>query len=84
MSKLGGKPVEDALEEELAKFVKQEDEAKFRCVPECTNSSKRRISGESMSRSVIQTGLRASRKTYVTSTLCYAIFSSIDAPVTNF
>ncbi|KAH1497470.1 hypothetical protein LV164_001714 [Aspergillus fumigatus] len=35
--KLGGKPVEEALEEELSKFVKQEDEAKFRCkVPECT------------------------------------------------
>lgn len=35
--KLGGKPVEEALEEELSKYVKQEDEAKFRCkVPECT------------------------------------------------
>lgn len=34
--KLGGRPVETALEEELAKFVKQEDEHKFRCrVPEC-------------------------------------------------
>ncbi|EEP76532.1 conserved hypothetical protein [Uncinocarpus reesii 1704] len=37
LRKLGGKPVEEALEEELNKFVKQEDEAKFRCkVPECT------------------------------------------------
>lgn len=36
LKKLGGKPVEDALDEELAKFIKQEDEAKYRCkVPEC-------------------------------------------------
>ncbi|KAI1368846.1 hypothetical protein F5Y08DRAFT_230702 [Xylaria arbuscula] len=35
--KLGGKPTEDALSEELTKFVKQEDEHKFRCkVPECS------------------------------------------------
>lgn len=35
--KLGGKPVEEALEAELQKYVKQEDEHKFRCrVPECT------------------------------------------------
>ncbi|OJJ46167.1 hypothetical protein ASPZODRAFT_142791 [Penicilliopsis zonata CBS 506.65] len=35
--RLGGKPVEEALEEELARFFKQEDESKFRCkVPECT------------------------------------------------
>ncbi|KAL4771604.1 hypothetical protein BDW60DRAFT_207966 [Aspergillus nidulans var. acristatus] len=35
--KLGGKPVDEALEEELTKHVKQEDESKFRCkVPECT------------------------------------------------
>jgi hypothetical protein len=35
--KLGGKPGEQALEEELQKYVKQEDEHKFRCrVPECT------------------------------------------------
>ncbi|KAF5859713.1 hypothetical protein ETB97_002492 [Aspergillus alliaceus] len=35
--KLGGKPVDEALEEELAKYVKQEDESKYRCkVPECT------------------------------------------------
>lgn len=34
--KLGGKAVEDALSEELAKFVKQEDEHKWRCkVPDC-------------------------------------------------
>ncbi|TAQ89557.1 hypothetical protein B7494_g2114 [Chlorociboria aeruginascens] len=34
--KLGGKPTEEALKEELVKFVKQEDEHKFRCrVPEC-------------------------------------------------
>lgn len=37
LKKLGGKPIDEALDEELAKFVKQEDEAKFRCkVPECT------------------------------------------------
>jgi uncharacterized C2H2 Zn-finger protein len=37
IKKLGGKPEDEALDEELAKFVKQEDEAKFRCkVPECT------------------------------------------------
>ena len=35
--KLGGMPVDEALEGELARFVKQEDENKFRCkVPECT------------------------------------------------
>lgn len=35
--KLGGKPVEEAMEEELAKHVKQEDEHKWRCrVPDCT------------------------------------------------
>jgi hypothetical protein len=35
--KLGGKPLEEALEDELHKFVKQEDESKWRCkVPECT------------------------------------------------
>lgn len=34
--KLGGKPTEEALKEELAKYVKQEDDHKFRCrVPEC-------------------------------------------------
>ncbi|KAK2865248.1 hypothetical protein FQN49_003767 [Arthroderma sp. PD_2] len=37
LKKLGGKPVDEAVEEELARFVKQEDESKFRCkVPECT------------------------------------------------
>jgi len=35
--KLGGKPIEDAVNSELAKHVKQEDEHKWRCkVPECT------------------------------------------------
>jgi hypothetical protein len=35
--KLGGKPLEEALEDEMHKFVKQEDESKWRCkVPECT------------------------------------------------
>jgi uncharacterized C2H2 Zn-finger protein len=34
--KLGGMPTEEALKVELIKFVKQEDEHKFRCrVPEC-------------------------------------------------
>lgn len=37
LKKLGGMPLEEGLSEELKKFVKQEDEAKFRCkVPECT------------------------------------------------
>ena len=37
LRKFGGKPIEDALEDELAKFVKQEDEHKYRCkLPECT------------------------------------------------
>ena len=37
IKKLGGKPIEEGLDEELQKYVKQEDEAKFRCkVPECT------------------------------------------------
>lgn len=35
--KLGGRPVEDAIEDELIRFVKQEDEHKFRCkVPDCS------------------------------------------------
>lgn len=35
--KLGGKPVDEAIEDETMKHVKQEDEHKFRCkVPECT------------------------------------------------
>lgn len=37
LRKLGGKPVDEALEEELGKYLKQEDDAKFRCkVPECS------------------------------------------------
>lgn len=37
LRKFGGRPVDTALEDELAKFVKQEDEHKWRCkVPECT------------------------------------------------
>ena len=35
--KLGGKPLNEAMEDELARHVKQEDESKWRCkVPECT------------------------------------------------
>ena len=35
--KLGGKSIEDAINEELVKYVKQEDEHKWRCkVPDCT------------------------------------------------
>ena len=37
LRKLGGRAVEDAVNEELLKFVKQEDEHKWRCkVVECT------------------------------------------------
>ncbi|KAK3675476.1 hypothetical protein LTR78_004559 [Recurvomyces mirabilis] len=37
LRKLGGTPLEEGLEEELIKFVKQEDASKYRCkVPECT------------------------------------------------
>ncbi len=37
LRKLGGKPMDEALDEELAKHVKQEDENKFRCkVGTCT------------------------------------------------
>ena len=37
VKKLGGKPVNEALEDELGKYVKQEDDSKYRCkVPECT------------------------------------------------
>ncbi|GJN73126.1 hypothetical protein PLIIFM63780_007192 [Purpureocillium lilacinum] len=37
LRKLGGRPVDEAVDEECAKFVKQEDEHKWRCkVPECT------------------------------------------------
>nr|POF26109.1 zinc finger protein [Quercus suber] len=36
LRKLGGVPVEEGLEEELSKFVKQEDVSKYRCkVPDC-------------------------------------------------
>lgn len=36
LKKLGGRPLDEAVDEELKKFVKQEDEAKFRCkVPDC-------------------------------------------------
>ncbi|KAF1946256.1 hypothetical protein EJ02DRAFT_367520 [Clathrospora elynae] len=35
--KLGGKPLEEAIEDELSRYVKQEDESKWRCkVPECS------------------------------------------------
>ena len=37
LRKLGGKAIEDALNDEMAKYVKQEDEHKWRCkVPDCT------------------------------------------------
>ncbi|KAJ5081252.1 hypothetical protein N7456_013490 [Penicillium angulare] len=37
LRKLGGKPVEQALDDELSKHVKQEDDSRYRCkVPECT------------------------------------------------
>ncbi|KAI2618879.1 hypothetical protein GGR54DRAFT_146778 [Hypoxylon sp. NC1633] len=37
IKKLGGRPTEDALNDELSKYVRQEDEHKWRCrVPECT------------------------------------------------
>jgi len=37
IKKLGGKPVDEGVEEELKKYVKQEDESKWRCkVPDCT------------------------------------------------
>lgn len=36
VKKLGGRPLEEGLEEELTKYVKQEDESKYRCkVPDC-------------------------------------------------
>jgi len=36
LKKLGGRSLEEGLEEELTKYVKQEDEAKYRCkAPEC-------------------------------------------------
>jgi len=37
LRKLGGKPVEEAINDDLGKYCKQEDEHKWRCkVPECT------------------------------------------------
>ncbi|ORY04026.1 hypothetical protein BCR34DRAFT_591374 [Clohesyomyces aquaticus] len=37
LKKLGGKPLDEGIEDELTRFVKQEDESKWRCkVPECT------------------------------------------------
>ena len=37
LKKIGGRPLDEALDEELKKHVKQEDEAKFRCrVPDCS------------------------------------------------
>lgn len=39
--KLGGEPIESALEQELMKYVKQETEQKFRCrVPDCVKMFK--------------------------------------------
>lgn len=36
LKKLGGRALEEGLEEELSKYVKQEDESKYRCkVPDC-------------------------------------------------
>ena len=44
LRKIGGKPADEALEDELNKYVKQEDESKFRCkVPECTKLFKGHI-----------------------------------------
>ncbi|KAJ5362745.1 hypothetical protein N7541_003589 [Penicillium brevicompactum] len=35
--KIGGKPVDQAVEDELLKYMKQEDDSKYRCkAPECT------------------------------------------------
>ena len=37
IKKIGGKLVDEAIEEELSKYVKQEDNTKFRCkVPKCS------------------------------------------------
>jgi uncharacterized C2H2 Zn-finger protein len=44
IKKLGGKPLEEGIEEELLKFVKQEDEMKWRCkVPDCAKLFKGQI-----------------------------------------
>ena len=37
LRKLGGMPGDEALQDEMGRYVKQEDESKFRCkVPDCT------------------------------------------------
>ncbi|KKA28662.1 hypothetical protein TD95_004554 [Thielaviopsis punctulata] len=37
LKKLGGRPLEEAMDDEMRKFVKQEDEHKWRCkIPDCT------------------------------------------------
>lgn len=37
LRKLGGKPVDQAIEDELLRYMKQEDDSKYRCkAPECT------------------------------------------------
>jgi hypothetical protein len=44
IKKLGGKPLDEAVEDELTKYVRQEDESKWRCkVPECTKLFKGRV-----------------------------------------
>jgi hypothetical protein len=44
LKKIGGKPAEEGLDEELSKYVKQEDEAKYRCkVPDCTKLFKGQV-----------------------------------------
>jgi hypothetical protein len=44
LKKIGGKPTEEGVEEELGKYVKQEDEAKYRCkVPDCTKLFKGQV-----------------------------------------
>jgi hypothetical protein len=44
LKKIGGKPPEEGVEEELGKYVKQEDEAKYRCkVPDCTKLFKGQV-----------------------------------------
>lgn len=37
LRKLGGRPLDQAVQEEISKYVKQEDDSRYRCkVPECT------------------------------------------------
>ncbi|KAF2415788.1 hypothetical protein EJ08DRAFT_600849, partial [Tothia fuscella] len=44
LKKIGGKPLEEGLDEELSKYVKQEDEAKYRCkVPDCSKLFKGQV-----------------------------------------